>query len=264
MTSGAVSVRWLEYRQGWETFQSEVIEEAEVTIYLNGLELASFLCTPREPELLALGFLKNEGLIGGMSEVEHVRISPLGCCVDVWLTHSLVMPKRRIITSGCGAGVTFNDPSLGVRPIEDDLRLDPESLCILFGQLNAPGSLYSRARGVHTAGLGDGGRLLATAEDVGRHNAVDRLHGACMLHGIETRGRVLLTTGRVSSEMLHKSGRMGCPIVASRNSPTSMSVAMAEAWKITLIGYVRAHSMRVYTHPERLARGEPAGVTPAS
>lgn len=263
MTTGAVSARWLEYRQGWETFQAEVIEEAEVTIYVNGLELAIILCTPHEPELLALGFLKNEGLIGGMNEVDHVRISPQGCCVDIWLTHSFATPERRIITSGCGAGLTFSDPSLGIRPVEDDLRLDPDSLFALFGQLNAPGSLYARARGVHTAGLSDGGRILAMAEDVGRHSAVDRLQGACMLHGIETRGRILLTTGRVSSEMLHKTARMGCPIVASRNSPTSMSVAMAEAWRITLIGYVRRHTLRVYTHPERLTPGESAAITSA-
>jgi FdhD protein len=263
MTTGAVSAKWLEYRQGWEPAQAEVIEEAGVSIYVNGLELATILCTPCEQELLALGFLRNEGLIEGMDELDHVRISPPGCCVDVWLTHSFAMPERRIITSGCGAGVTFRDPSLGVQPIEDDLHLDPESLFILFGQLNAPGSLYARARGVHTAALSDGERILALAEDVGRHNAVDRLQGACMLHGIETRGRILLSTGRMSSEMLYKSARMGCPIVASRNSPTSMSVAMAEAWRITLIGYVRRHTLRVYTHPERLTPGESAAIAAA-
>ncbi|HEX9809681.1 MAG TPA: formate dehydrogenase accessory sulfurtransferase FdhD, partial [Alphaproteobacteria bacterium] len=94
-------------------------------------------------------------------------------------------------------------------------------------------------------------------EDVGRHNTVDKLRGACLELGIETRGRILLTTGRVSSEMLRKGARMGCPVIASRNSPTSLSVAMAQAWNITLVGYVRQGSMRAYAHAERL--GYPGG-----
>jgi FdhD protein len=94
--------------------------------------------------------------------------------------------------------------------------------------------------------------LLAIAEDVGRHNTVDKLVGKCMIEGIQPHGKILLATGRVSSEMLVKGALMGCPIIASRNSATSMSVAMARDWNITLIGYVRQNTMRVYSHPKRL------------
>ena len=133
----------------------------------------------------------------------------------------------------------------------------------MFDQLQSPNSLYARSRGVHAAGLVDAesGRLLATAEDVGRHNTVDKIVGACLTKGIETRGRILLVTGRVSSEMLRKGALMGCPVIASRNSPTSMSVDMARAWNVTLIGYVRQGSMRVYSHPERVGHVEPVTVT---
>jgi FdhD protein len=110
---------------------------------------------------------------------------------------------------------------------------------------------------VHTAALSDGKELLVVAEDIGRHNTLDRLLGLALIVGVDTAGLILLATGRVSSEMLRKGARMGCPIIASRNSPTSMSVALAEAWNITLIGYVRQRTMRVYTHPHRL---KPAGV----
>ena len=253
---GAVGARWLEYRGGWEAVDSEVIEEALVTIYVNGRELATIMCTPRDQVALALGFLKNEGRLERLEDVALTHVSRDGCCVDVWLRHPIELPKRLIITSGCGGGVTFDDPSLALPPLTEPMRLAPERLTDLLNQLHYPGSLAARTRGVHAAGLSDGERLLARVEDVGRHNTIDKLLGECLLHGLETRGRALLATGRVSSEMLRKGALMGCPIIASRNSPTSLSVAMAEAWNITLVGYVRRDSLRVYAHPERLGRTE--------
>jgi len=259
--AGAVPVRWQEVREGrdeWERVESEVIEEALITIFVNGQELASILCTPRDPDVLALGLLRTEGIISSMDEVEHVDLGRDGCCVDVWLNHGFTKPERRILTSGCGGGITFEDPSLGIRPLNTDLHIDPGALFPLFTRLNSPDSLYARARGVHTAALSDGEELLVVAEDIGRHNTLDRLQGLCLIGGIETQGRILLATGRVSSEMLRKGARMGCPIIASRNSPTSMSVTLAEAWNITLIGYVRQRTMRLYSHSHRLIPPERA------
>jgi FdhD protein len=260
---GAVAANWLEYRHEWMPVDAQVIEEALVTIYVNGHELATIMCTPLEQDHLALGFLKNEGFIEGMDEVGDVHVSHDGCCVDVWLKHSVEKPKRVIITSGCGGGVTFDDPSIGIEPLRDDVRLEPERLFELLNRLHYPGSLYARARGSHSAGISDGVRLLEQTEDVGRHNTIDKLTGACLVKGIDTQGRILLATGRVSSEMLRKGALMGCPIIASRNSPTSMSVSMAQAWNITLAGYVRRDTFRVYAHPERLGYVEQVAVVPA-
>jgi FdhD protein len=209
------------------------------------------MATPHELDGLALGFLKNEGLVDSYEEIDHVHVSENNC-VDVWLTRTLEKPERAILTTGCGRGLTFKDPSVDRKPLEDDLRIQPEMLFDLFKKLHFPGSLHARSRGVHTAGLADGAEMLVVAEDVGRHNTVDKLLGKCMLEGIETKGRILLATGRVSSEMLAKGASMGCPIIASRNSATSMSVEMARSWNITLIGYVKQNTMRVYSHPERL------------
>ncbi len=192
-----------------------------------------------------------------MADVDHTHVSAQSCCVDVWTVRRVEIPEKRIITSGCGGGITFDDPQSGLAILEDDLHIEAGQLLDQFTQLQSPDSLYARSRGVHSAGLSDGTSLLAVAEDVGRHNTIDKVVGLCLLNGIETRGRILLTTGRVSSEMMKKAARMGCPIIASRNSPTSLSVAMAQALNITLVGYVRRASMRVYAHPERL-RIEPA------
>jgi FdhD protein len=258
-SDGAVTSAWQEYRAGrdgpkssWSPVRAEVIEEALVTIYLNGVELATIMCTPRDQVALALGFLKNEGLIDGLADIELTHVSQNGCCVDVWTKRPVGRPRRPIITSGCGGGVTFTDPSVGIEPLKDSVTLAADRLFGLFNDLHYPGSLHARTRGVHAAALSDGVQVLVRVEDVGRHNTIDKLLGLCLLQGIETHGRLLLATGRVSSEMLRKGGLMGCPIIASRNSPTSMSVAMAQAWNITLVGYVRQGSMRVYTHPERL------------
>jgi FdhD protein len=259
---GALPTGWWEHRRDWERRRGEVIEEALVTLYVNGVDVATIMCTPRHQDWLALGFLANEGLIGSAAEVAVLHVSRDGCCVDLWLDRPFVRPARAIVTSGCGGGVTFTDPNVGLEPLREDVRLQPEELLPLFQLLHTPDSLHARARGVHAAGLSDGRRLLAAVEDVGRHNTIDKLRGACLLQGIPTRGRVLLATGRVSSEMLRKGANMGCPLIASRNSPTSLSVEMARAWNITLVGYVRQGSMRVYSHPERLgfpaqAEGEP-------
>ncbi|HEX9676732.1 MAG TPA: formate dehydrogenase accessory sulfurtransferase FdhD [Anaerolineales bacterium] len=263
MSEGARETAWREYRRGWRDVEGEVIEEGLVTLYVNGVEWATIMCTPREQDWLALGFLANEGFLETMDEVEILHVSGPGCCVDLWLNHPASKPEREIITSGCGGGLTFDDPESGIPPLEDELRMEPERLYGLFNQLHLPGSLHGRARGVHAAGLSDGERLLLVVEDVGRHNTIDKLRGGCLAQGLDTRGKLLLATGRVSSEMLRKGARMGCPIIASRNSPTSMSVAMAEAFNITLAGYVRQGSMRVYTHPERLGLTQAVDWSPA-
>jgi FdhD protein len=137
-------------------------------------------------------------------------------------------------------------------PIKETMTIAPQCIFELFNGLQQADSLYARARGVHAAALSDGQRLLASAEDVGRHNTIDKLVGICAQEGIDTRGKMLLLTGRISSEMLLKSVSMGCPIIASRNSPTSLSVKLARELGVTLIGYVRRNAMRIYAHKERL------------
>ncbi|MEA3350739.1 MAG: formate dehydrogenase accessory sulfurtransferase FdhD [Chloroflexota bacterium] len=252
--SGTAPARRYAYRQSWQPNETEVIEEASLIIYINGQELITLMCTPVNLDWLALGFLRNEGLIAGLEEVEEIHINPNGCCVELWLNHSFEKPERTIITTGCVGGVTFDDPSLGIEPLYDTLQVTPQSIQKTISNLQSKDSLYARSRGVHASGLMNPGenKLLAVAEDVGRHSSIDKVHGACLLEEIKTRGRILLTTGRISSEMLRKGAVMGCPIIASRTSPTSLSVEMAQAWNITLVGYVRNGGMQVYSYPERL------------
>jgi FdhD protein len=104
--------------------------------------------------------------------------------------------------------------------------------------------------------LFQGTTMVSSAEDVGRHNTLDKVRGDCLLRGLDTRGGILLSTGRISSEMLNKAAKMGCPVVASRTSPTSLSVSLARAWNITLVGYLRRGKLLVYANGWRLGLDE--------
>jgi FdhD protein len=161
-----------------------------------------------------------------------------------------------ILTSGCGGGVTLQHLTEQYPALESDLVIAPTIIHERMRDLQGAARLYSQVRGVHTAVLADQERLLVGAEDVGRHNAVDKVAGKALQAGISMRDGLLLTSGRISSEMLGKARRMGTPIVASRTSPTSISLRLAQAWNICVIGYVRHGSMRVYTHPQRLGLPE--------
>lgn len=254
MPAGSVGVTWEVYDKRWSRSEGEVIGEAVITINVNGDELVSLMATPDQQAELALGFLVNEGLMADLNDLDHVHVSEDGCCVDVWLQHAIKIPERRVITSGCGGGVTFEQPEVTVGHVEADLRMTPDQLFAMFRRLHFPDSLHARARGVHASGLSDGKQIFALAEDVGRHNTIDKIVGMCLQQNIQTEGKALLATGRISSEMLRKGVRMGCPIVASRNSPTSLSVKMADAAGITLVGYARQGKLRAYTHSFRLGQ----------
>jgi FdhD protein len=201
---------------------------------------------------MALGFLANEGLINTLADVRDLHISQNNC-VDVWLYDSgLELPTRKIITAGCGGGVTFADLSAHHQPLFSDLQATPEQLAYLMRQMHLGAELYQQARGIHTAVLCTHDSILLQVEDIGRHNCLDKLRGAAMVAGIKTGDKILMSSGRISSEMIHKARRLQTPIVCSRTSPTSLSVALAQAWNMTIVAYLRQDRMRIYTYPERV------------
>jgi len=237
----------------WHPAQSAVVREVMVRLHVNGSELARLMCTPEHLDWLALGFLRSEGIIAGRADVRLVKVCPSETCVDVWLRRSDFQPPTRwTITSGCGGGVTFADLSEAARPLTSPVRVRPAQISGLMRALQET----QETRGIHTSALAEGDRLLAVVEDVGRHNTIDKLLGRCLLEDIPTDHRILLSTGRISSEMLHKAAHAGIPVVASRTSPTSLSVALAAAWNVTLVGYVRRDSLTVYNGQARVVMEE--------
>jgi len=227
------------------------VEEA-VTLYVNGQPLVSLMCTPTQLEELALGFLFNEGLIEGTGEVAVLELCGGERCVDVWLEHDIEPSRLRVITSGCSSGTTFEDVTSAHHQVTSATRVSPQQITRLMQEFSRTTALYRRTGGIHGAVLAEGERLLCVAEDIGRHNALDKIAGICLRRGQPMQDRILLTSGRISSEMVGKAARMGVPIIVSHTSPTSLAVQLAHTWSITLIGYTRRRSFRVYASAERI------------
>ena len=254
LPEGASEAVWREFARGeWREVEGGVIAETAVCIQVNGQVLARFMATPMDQEALALGFLRAEGIISSLDDVIDVRVSPSGECVDVWLHHDAPLPAAAdaIRTAGCGGGITFDDLLQRPAPAFPDLHLTPEQLIARYYEMRAAETLYPITRGVHASALCTPEEVLLLAEDVGRHNTLDKLWGKAMQAGINTQGRIIVTTGRISSEMLGKAAKMGVPFIASRTSPTSRSVALARAWGMTLVGYIRRGGFRAYAGDER-------------
>jgi FdhD protein len=240
---------------------TQVIVEQPVTLSVNGEEWVTWMCTPIDLEAMALGFLFNEGHIKSAAEVEILHICDAGDQVDIWLSHGVKKPRLWRRTSGCTGGYTAVDDQYPARPFKNKenlngINLTPEKITRLVSALFENQEVYKQTGGVHTSALSDGNEVLIVAEDVGRHNTLDKLAGRCLLDHIIPSQIVVLTTGRISSEMLQKASRMGAQVIISRTAPTSLSIQLAQERDITLVGYARRDRFNVYTHPERISTHE--------
>ncbi len=255
MLSPQKPIHYERYEFGkWAPFDARTIVEAPVSLTINGSAWLSFMCTPVDLEALALGFLYNEGVISSMSEVEDARVCEHGDNIDVWLNRSVEQPASWRRTSGCTGGVTAVD--LLAKPdisfAAQTPSMVPEAVGRLVDMLFESQELYRETGGVHTSALSDGEKIVIVAEDIGRHNTLDKIAGLCLMRNIWPETRILLTTGRISSEMLQKAARLQVPILISRTSPSSLSIEMAERYGITLIGYARRHRFNVYSNAQRV------------
>lgn len=238
----------------WEPLDAETIVETPVSLTVNGEPWLTFMCTPVNLEAMAVGFLFNEGILENISEVADVRVCEHGDNVDVWLNHEAHQPKSWRRTSGCSGGLTGVEllarPDIafdGSRP-----ELAPDAIGRLVDMLFESQELYRETGGVHTSALSDGQKIVLSAEDIGRHNTLDKIAGLCVMKNVWPDVRILITTGRISSEMLQKAARLQAPILISRTSPSSLSIEMAAQYGITLIGYARRQQFNVYTNPQRV------------
>lgn len=236
--------------EGWVETSVHVPRETELTIYVNQHELVTILCTPSKQNYLVFGFLYGEGIISSIDDVDIMRRCEEDSLADVRLKNSeFILPTQRTITSGCGAGAVFKTHG---EKVDSDLVVKPTEVLSLMKQLQEQMDLYRFSGGVHSSAISDTQKLLVVAEDIGRHNTLDKILGECLIRGLSTKDRLLLTTGRISSEMLLKAARMQVPVVVSRHSPTRRAIALASELGITLIGHAKGGRLTVYSHPERL------------
>jgi FdhD protein len=237
--------------EGWVRTSVYAPSEMQLTIYINQQELVSILCTPTKLNCLALGFLYTEGIISGIGDVAGMRVCEDDSLVDVRMSNpEYKLPTlKRTLTSGCGGGSIFKTQG---QKVASGLIVTPTEVLALMKKLQGQMQLFRLSGGVHTSALSDTSNLLVVAEDIGRHNTFDKIQGECLLRKLSTRDRLVLTTGRVSSEMLLKAAGMQVPVVATRHSPTERAILLARDLGIALVGYAHGNSLSVYSHPERL------------
>ena len=235
-----------------------VVREVPLTIFLNGQEIITLLCTGAHAESLAVGFLKSEGLLKERKNLKDVIVDDELQTVHVFTNESTSLAEqlygKRTITSGCGKGTIFYNvlDSLQSQPIETKLTIKADQVRHLMTELHSRSVLYRKSRGVHNCALADTEKILIFRADIGRHNAVDMILGECFLHDIPTNVKLLVTTGRITSEILIKAAKMRVPMLISRSAATSLSLELAHRLNMTVIGYVRGGSILAYTGNENL------------
>jgi len=237
----------------------KVVAEFPLTIILDDEEIVTLLCTPNKLDYLALGFLKSEGLISKRSDIAKVEVDQDEGVVRVdttGKTSSLVkeLYGKRTITSGCGKGTTFYNvvDSLQCNRIETELDLEVDVALELVRELQKRAGLFKETGGSHSSALCTPGEIIIFNEDIGRHNAVDKIVGETIMKDLDLTNKLIVTSGRVSSEILLKVAKLGLPILISRAAPTSLTIELADELGITLIGFARGRRLNIYTHNWRI------------
>ena len=238
-----------------------VVREAPVTIFLNDVDLVTLLCSPKDLEYLAVGFLFAEGLIKRKEDVKSIIADNKDGVVWVETVEGKKIPDnilaRRFITTGCGKGLSFIDspkPRKGLKA-KSGFKMHAGKVALLMKEFQERSKIYRKTGGVHSAGLANARGIVAFNEDIGRHNAIDKILGECVLKGIKTDGLILMTSGRVSSDLLVKAARARIPFIVSRSAPTDLSVRLARDLGITLVGFARGSRMNVYSNERRIVAG---------
>lgn len=253
---GEKEVRILRIREGEAAEADDLVAvEEPLALHVNGARLVTLLYTPPMALELALGHLLSEGIIASREDV--VSFSHRKDGVFIGIRGEVPSgPAERVITSGCGGGISGEYPEnlQKIKKITSELPIHHERVAELADDFRKKSRLFEETGGVHSAALSDGAGIIVFAEDIGRHNAADKVFGKCLMDGIDTSDKALLTTGRISSEIVIKAARSSVPVIVSRSAPTSLAVTLAENFGITLVGFARGRRMNVYCHAKRIVK----------
>ncbi|RPI33342.1 MAG: formate dehydrogenase accessory sulfurtransferase FdhD, partial [Nitrospiraceae bacterium] len=230
-----------------------IAEEKRLRISVNGKEALKLYCSPIMVRELVVGFMMTEGIIRGSWCAERMTIQYGDeILVDI-PAEGEVSLEGATITSGCVGGVTF-ERTAAEKVAKNGIVIGIDKLRDLFHEFQKKSDLYNQTGCIHSAAVSDGEYLLVVAEDIGRHNAVDKVIGYCILEQIPLTDKILFVSGRLSSEMGSKASRWQIPIVVSRAAATALSVDIADRSGITMVGFMRGKRCNIYTHPHRIVR----------
>lgn len=232
--------------------QLPIARESEVTLSVNGEVWLGLRCSPDDLEQMATGFLFNESFIESIDEISLIKVCEDKTNIDVWLEHTCEKPAHWNRTSGCQGGLS-RTAETGVKQVNSRHRYKYEEiqaqLNIFLTSLNQMGEFRT---GVHSTSLFDAANLVTSCNDAGRHNTLDKIAGFCVMNKIELEKPVLITTGRISSDMVLKAARMQVGLLISLHSVSSLAIETGNALGLTLIGHARTSRLNVFTHPGRI------------
>lgn len=235
-----------------------VITEKPVTLYINGREVVTLLCAGNHLDELAAGFFYSEGFISSPEQIEDIEVDEAGGKIDLRTAAKAPLSEKlfqkRTVTSGCGKGSLFYYAldALLSKPVVSDLHISPSQILDRVEDLNRLSEVYRRTHGVHNTALAAPDRLVLFREDIGRHNAVDMIVGHAFLNRMSLSDKFLITTGRLTSEILIKAAKVNIPVLVSRNTATSLALELARSLGLTLVGHARAGKFTVYSGRERI------------
>ncbi|GGE50656.1 sulfurtransferase FdhD [Pullulanibacillus camelliae] len=251
----------IRFTKGEKVYEKDtIVTEFPVTVKINGEEFVTMVCTPEHIEDMVVGYLASEGVIKRYEDIKDIWIQEQEGYVHVH-THKLNpyyqnFQNKRYITSCCGAsrqGFVFVNDALTAKKMKDiHVRMTPDDCFQLMNDLQSSAHTFQKTGGVHNAALCDLNGVILSRMDIGRHNALDKIYGFCLRNGISIKGKVIVFSGRISSEILLKVAKIGCEMVLSKSAPTALALELAEGLGITTVGFIRNDSFNIYTIPERV------------
>jgi len=242
---------------GKKNIEDVVCEETPLTMYLEGKELLTLLCSPDDLKELCIGFLYSSRLIKSIGDIKNIIIDRQNWNANIELNKKSENNKlmfKRLYTSGCGKGTVFYNALDRIHKIKiiSDARISSEKIIALMDCFQASSMGFKETGGVHSAALSNGDDISVFKEDIGRHNALDKVIGEALVKNLNMKDLIILTSGRISSEIISKAESAGASFLISRSAPTDQAIKLAKELNLTLIGFVRGRRMNVYTANERV------------
>lgn len=237
-----------------ELFEVEdtVVKEYALTIFLNGEQFITLLCTQKSLESLVIGFLYSEKIIKSLDCIESINIDEDKCQAHVKLKDINSINEKlygkRVITTGCGKGSIFYDAlySLKTSNLNSTVDINYENLLKTMKEFNIKSELFQETGGVHSVSIIHKDKILYFEEDIGRHNALDKIIGRCIMNNVNIEDKIIMTSGRITSEIVLKCARLGIGCIISRSAATDLAINTSKELNIEVIGFAREDKLNIY------------------
>ncbi|WP_456363213.1 formate dehydrogenase accessory sulfurtransferase FdhD [Priestia aryabhattai] len=253
----------LRFKNGeMESVEDKIVTEFPVTVKINEEEFVTMVCSPQYIEDMVIGYLASEGVIREYKDIKNIWVQEkegyVHVTIDKLNPYFQNLQNKRYVTSCCGTsrqGFVFINDALTAKKMNDiSVELSIKDCFQLMNKLQQSAATFQETGGVHNAAICDKNGFMLSRMDIGRHNALDKLYGYCLKHHISIRDKVVVFSGRISSEILLKVAKIGCEVVLSKSAPTELALNLAEELRITTVGFIRSDSLNIYTCPERILR----------